>query len=207
MKDMTLINVLLDRSGSMETIAAEAVSAFNHFITEQMADDTDYVELSLVQFDDQYEPNYIRKPLKEVNPLILNETYVPRGMTALFDAIGRSINEIGSELAMMPEEERPARVLFVILTDGNENASYEFSRGNIKSMISHQGNMYNWDFIFLAAGIDAFAAGKDFGMKVNKCASFARSNDGIKAACQTMSSYAAAYRSTGDTTMSVNTDG
>lgn len=199
---MTLINVILDRSGSMGAIAYEAVGMYNRFLDEQKAL-PDYAEFSLIQFDDKYEENYIRKPIKDVDKLILGESYKPRGMTALFDAIGKSINKIGEELKSMKEYDRPKRVLFMILTDGEENASKEFTGESIKNMISHQKEKYNWDFIFLAAGIDAFNEGSKFGMNMAKCANFDFSAKGLNSAGATMSAYTTQYRSTGDTSMKV----
>ena len=120
MKDMTSIVILLDRSGSMKSIAREVVGMYNRFLDEQKQG-KDYAELSLIQFDDQYEENYLRKPINKCEHLILGSTYEPRGMTALLDSVGKSINAISSSVASLPEKERPQRVLFVIITDGAEN--------------------------------------------------------------------------------------
>ena len=104
MKDATLINVILDRSGSMQSIARETVGAFNNFLKEQK-ELPDYAELSLFQFDNLYEQNYIRKPIKKCKDLISGSTYSPRGMTALYDAVGRTITTLGDDLKNMSEEE------------------------------------------------------------------------------------------------------
>lgn len=184
MKDMTLINVILDRSGSMHSIADEAVGMFNAFIEKQQRG-PDYAELSLVQFDQQYEICYLRKPIKECPPLVAGETYHPRGMTAL------------------PEDERPARVLFVILTDGQENSSREYNHDRIQKMIARQRDTYNWDFIFLAAGLEAFTEGAKIGMPAHKCASVDHSARGMAVTLDGLDSYTTAYRSTGDTSQDV----
>jgi len=137
MKEMTLINIILDRSGSMSFIAQETIGMFNRFLKEQQ-ELPGYAELSLVQFDDLYETNYICKPIKKCPNLEYNKTYMPRGMTALYDAIGKTINSVGQSLSKKDEEERPERVLFAIITDGIENASKEFTVNTIKEMITHQ---------------------------------------------------------------------
>jgi len=202
MKDMTLINVILDRSGSMESLAEEAVGMFNRFLDDQKTL-PDYAELSLIQFDDLYEENYLRMPIKDCPDLIPWETYKPRGMTALYDAVGKSINTIGENLKALSSEERPERILFVIITDGYENASKEFTGKVIGEMISHQKEVYNWDFIFLAAGIDAITEGMKFGVDVSKCSSVSFDEDGVKNVGNTMSNYTTSYRMSGDTSMKV----
>jgi len=204
MKDMTLINVILDRSGSMGSIAPEAVGMFNRFLDEQRTG-PDEAELSLTQFDDVVEVIYTRKPIKDCPDLILGETYQPRGMTALLDAVGITITRVGNELNALPEDERPARVLFVVLTDGHENQSREYGATIINEMVRHQKEKYNWDFIFLAAGIDGKAEGAKLGLNASKCASFDRSSSGLIASGATMSAYTTAYRGTGDNTMAVQT--
>jgi hypothetical protein len=202
MKDMTLINVILDRSGSMFPIAEEVVGMYNRFLEEQQ-NGPDYAELSLIQFDDRYEVSYLRKPIDQCPPLVNGETYKPLSMTALLDAVGFTIDKIGADLATLPEAERPRRVLFVIITDGEENCSSKYKYPQIKEMIEHQQEKYSWDFIFLAAGIDAFAEGSKFGMAAHKCGSVDHSGRGMAVTCDAISSYTTAYRTTGDTDQSV----
>jgi hypothetical protein len=202
MKDMTLINVILDRSGSMHPIAEEVVGMYNRFLYEQQHG-PDYAELSLIQFDDRYEVSYLRKPIDQCPDLVNGETYKPLSMTALLDAVGFTIDRIGADLAALPEEERPKRVLFVIITDGEENCSSKYKYPQIKDMIEHQQEKYDWDFIFLAAGIDAFAEGSKFGMSVHKCGSVDHSARGMTVAGNAISSYTTSYRRTGGTDQSV----
>lgn len=203
MRDMTLINTILDRSGSMMPIAEEVVGMYNRFINEQKQL-PDYAEVSLIQFDDIYEIYYLRKPVKDCEPLVLSETYTPRGMTALLDAVGITINKIDSEFSEMADHEKPQRVLFVILTDGHENASREFTNKAVKKMIDDRKEKYEWDFIFLGAGIDAFAEGTKFGMTASKTADFSHSSAGMDSAGKTISSYATTYRATGDAQQDLN---
>jgi hypothetical protein len=193
MKDMTLINMVLDRSGSMTSLQDEVVGSFNRFLKEQK-ELPDYAEFSLIQFDDQYEINYLRKPIKECEDLILGATYEPRGMTALLDAVGRTINHVGKDLDKLPEEEKPKKVLFVVITDGYENASQELTKDKVKEMIDHQKSKYGWDFIFLAAGIDAFAESGQMGIDASKAAGYGHDVQGVRGMFATVSSYSSSSR-------------
>lgn len=207
MKDMTLMNVIFDRSGSMQSIAEEAVGMYNGFLEEQKAL-PDYAEISLVQFDGKYEECYTCVPIKHCAPLVNGETFVPRGLTALYDAVGKTINTIDENLKGMPEKDRPKRVLFIIITDGHENASKEFSGKTVKDMIENQKKEFSWDFIFLAAGINAFEHGSTFGMDAAKCATYSKTPQGMAQANNTMNQYTTTFRSTGDTSIVVeNNDG
>ena len=114
-------------------------------------------------FDDTYKILHDHIDIHQVPPLT-EKDYAPGGCTALMDAIGRTINNVGQRLANTPEEERPSHVIFVITTDGYENASREFSRGKIKNMIEHQQEKYSWQFLFLGAGIDAYHEAESIGI-------------------------------------------
>jgi hypothetical protein len=166
--------VVLDRSGSMESIREATIEGFNEFLAGQQAVPGE-ATLTLVQFDNEYEVRHQAAPLADVPPLT-GETYVPRGSTALLDAIGRTINSLGARLAKMPECDRPARVLFTIVTDGLENASQEFTRSQVFDMITHQRETYGWEFMFLAANQDAIATGRQYGIDPGLAASYAASD-------------------------------
>jgi len=151
------IIVVLDRSGSMSTVRNDTIGGFNTFVNDQKVQAKGEVKLTLVQFDDQYEVNYNGRQIQEV-PALTETTYIPRGMTALLDAVGKTINTVGDRLAKTPEAERPSLVIFVTLTDGQENSSKEFKLDQIKSLIEHQTTKYNWQFVFLGADQNAFQA-------------------------------------------------
>ena len=142
--DLTDITLVVDRSGSMEKIREDAEGGVNTFIQEQAKHPGEAL-LTLVQFDTEYEFVHRGMPIKQVPPY----TLVPRGNTALLDAVGRAINETGERLAKMAEEDRPGLVVFVITTDGLENSSKEFSKAQIKELIERQQSAYKWQFIFL----------------------------------------------------------
>lgn len=159
---LTDITIILDRSGSMAAMWDQTIEGVNKFISEQQKEPGE-ATVTLIQFDDQYQLDFQGKPIKDV--LFLNpETYVPRGMTALHDAIGKTINDVGQRLAGLPEEERPEKVMIIIQTDGLENSSREFNGPKIKEMIEHQQAKYNWAFQFIAAGQDAIITGASIGI-------------------------------------------
>jgi Mg-chelatase subunit ChlD len=165
--NLTDITLVVDRSGSMEAIRTDAEGGVNTFLTDQAAQPGEAL-VTLVHFDTQYEFVHKGVPVKDVPRYQL----VPRGSTALLDAIGRAINETGERLALMAETDRPALVVFVVMTDGQENSSQEFTKAQIKKMIEHQQSVYNWQFTFLGANQDSFAEAGSMGMAAAGVANF-----------------------------------
>lgn len=155
----TSIVFVVDRSGSMNRIASDMEGGFQTFV-EKQKETPGSCDVSLVRFDTEYEEVYLALPLESVPPLKIE----PRGSTALLDAIGRSIVQTGTRLAALSDEDRPGQVVFVIITDGLENASREFGRGKINEMITHQREKYSWEFVFLGANQDAIATAKSIGI-------------------------------------------
>lgn len=155
--------MLLDRSGSMESIKADTIGGFNNFISEQKKVPGE-MTLSLSQFDTEYEILYNKVSIDEVKPLT-NTTFVPRGGTALLDSAVRLIKETGKKLANLSEGERPERVMVIILTDGEENSSHEYTKKQLREMIKHQEDVYKWQFLYIGANQDAFAEGAAMGMQ------------------------------------------
>jgi hypothetical protein len=166
--DLTDITLVVDRSGSMAQVREDAEGGVNSFI-EQQAKEPGEALLTLVQFDTEYEFLHKGVPISQVPKYEL----VPRGMTALLDAVGRAINETGERLAKMNEQDRPGLVIFVVMTDGLENSSKEFSKADIKAMIQRQQDTYNWHFTFLGANQDAFAEAGGMGIAAAGVANFA----------------------------------
>jgi len=155
----THIAFLLDRSGSMQSIREDTVGGFEAFIAEQR-EQPGRCTVSLAQFDNDYDEVYVDVPVRDVPPLQL----VPRGSTALVDAIGRLVNGTGARLAALPEDERPGTVIVGIMTDGLENASKEFTRPQIRSMITEQTDAYGWQFMYMGANQDAVEVGTSLGV-------------------------------------------
>lgn len=162
-EDLTEVVIVLDRSGSMQDIREDMEGGLNHFFEEQKKEPGS-CQVTLVQFDDAYEVVYSGKDLNEVPPAQL----VPRGCTALRDALGKTINSVGERLAKTPEADRPSKVVFVIITDGLENASKEFSHEQIQEMVKHQQEQYSWLFVYLGANQDAFAVGSSLGTQQSR---------------------------------------
>lgn len=189
-KDLTEIIFVVDRSGSMESIRDDTIGGYNTFLGEQKKVDKP-CKVTYTQFDDQYEVVHNGIDIKDVPPLTA-ETFVPRGWTALHDAIGRTINEVGARLSVTPEHERPGKVLFVVMTDGHENSSHEFNAAQIKEMITHQQEKYQWEFIFLAANQDAVVGGTELGVKRNF--NFAAKGAAVMDMHKKMSSTVSRYR-------------
>jgi uncharacterized protein YegL len=196
MKNLTEIVCVLDRSGSMASIIDDAIGGFNTFLKSQQEAPGEAV-MSVVLFDNEYEMLYSGKPLAEIPPFN-HETFVPRGSTALYDAIGKTIHEVGVRLASLQESERPNKVLFVILTDGQENASQQYSSAQINQMITQQRNVYSWEFIFLAANQDAFAVSESMGISQGNAMNFVASSAGTRSTYLKMSKAVAYYRSFAD---------
>jgi uncharacterized protein YegL len=167
-QDLTDITLVVDRSGSMQARRKDAQGGINAFIEGQAREPGEAL-LSLVQFDTEYEVVHSGVPMDAVPEYDL----VPRGATALLDAVGRAINETGKRLADMDEAERPGLVIFVITTDGLENSSKEFTKARVKQMIEHQQEKYSWQFTFLGANQDAFAEAGGLGIHDAGVATFA----------------------------------
>lgn len=165
--DLTDLTMVLDRSGSMELCRKDAEGGVNAFIKDQKNQDGECL-LSLVQFDTEYEFVHKAKPIGGVDRFTLS----PRGGTALLDAVGRAINETGERLSAMDEKDRPGLVVFVIVTDGEENSSREFKLAQIKEMIERQQSEYQWQFTFLGANQDAFAEAGGMGIAAAAAANY-----------------------------------
>jgi uncharacterized protein YegL len=169
-KDLVEMVFILDRSGSMEGLEKDTIGGFNSMINKQKKIPGEAL-VSTVLFDDAYEVLHNRKSIKEVSSLT-HEEYFVRGSTALLDAIGRSLRKMISVYRKLKDEEKPEKTIFVITTDGMENASREFTSTQIKQMIEKQKEKYQWEFIFLGANIDAVRTARDFGIRKDRVANY-----------------------------------
>lgn len=191
--NFTSINIVLDRSGSMKTLAADTIGGFNTFIAEQKKVEGE-AALTLATFASDYKLIHDFTPLKHIADLTL-ETYQPAGYTALYDAIGRTINATGNKLAAMKEEDRPSQVLFVIMTDGENNASKEFTREQVFSMLEHQRSKYNWQVVYIGAGADAMKTGVSLGVSAANAVQYdSKSAAGSLRAFNSISANTTSYR-------------
>lgn len=191
--DMRLIAALLDRSGSMQSIAADMCGGFDAFIAKESAYPGTTL-VTLAQFDDRYEVVYENQAISAVPALRLE----PRGMTALFDAVGRFITEVGAALAALPEEDRPGAVTVLVITDGHENSSREWTRDAVRDLVAQQETQYSWDFVFLGANMDAVDVGTGLGFAAGKSLTFDPDPDAVRGAWNAVAGYSARGRSRGD---------
>ncbi len=182
---LTEIAFMLDRSGSMHSQVDFAIKGFNDFRHAQ-CDVPGQARFTLVLFDDQYEVTCASVPIREVTDLD-RSTFVPRGSTALLDAIGRTIDELGARLAALPEAERPGQVIVAILTDGEENASRQFTLADISSCIAHQRDVYGWQFFFLGADQDAIATAVKLNIDQGSALRFSADHAGYDSSSKAMS--------------------
>ncbi|WP_339060331.1 vWA domain-containing protein [Tepidibacillus marianensis] len=171
--NLTEIIFLLDRSGSMGGLETDTIGGFNAFIEKQRQLEGETI-VTTVLFDDQYEILWNGIDAKKAK--LTDQEYYVRGMTALLDAVGKTILDVGYRLSKTSEEEKPEKVIFVITTDGMENASREFNYKKVKELIKHQQEKYNWEFIFLGASIDAAKEADSMGIEY----SFEASKDGVE---------------------------
>ena len=176
----------------MNAMKEEAIGGINAFLESQQKLPGE-ARLTLVLFDHEYIVVHDGVPIKHVPPLN-NDTYVPRGTTALLDAIGRTINTIGERLDRTPESERPGKVIVAILTDGLENASQEFKRKVIFKMIKHQRDVYSWEFVFLGAKQNAISTGAKMGIPIANAVTFSEAPGGTARAFDSVSKVAMSYR-------------
>jgi len=178
------ITLILDRSGSMESIAADTIGGINKFLADQKSVPGECA-FTLVQFDDRYEMVHNAVPIARVEPLT-SQTFVPRGSTALLDALARSIDEAGARIAAMPVLQRPDKVICVIVTDGQENASHHTTRAQVFDRITLQRDTYKWEFVFLGANQDAIAEAGRLGIGAAASMNYAASATGVNATYDAM---------------------
>lgn len=196
--NLTYIILLLDKSGSMERVQDATIEGTNSYIQKQRQQPGEAV-LHVVQFDHVIEISHNYVDLKSAT-LLSHMNYQPRGSTALLDAIGSTIDSVGNTLANMVESERPGKVIFVVQTDGDENASVFYSRHidgytRIAEKIKHQTEVYKWDFVFLGANQDAIATASNLGIKGGKALTYTSTSVGTRTAFDTLGGYTMSVRS------------
>lgn len=170
MKNLTEIVFILDRSGSMAGLEDDTIGGFNAMIEKQKNEEGE-AYVSTILFDNYVEVIHDRVDIRKVRPMTRRDYYV-RGCTALLDAVGRTIRHIGNVHKYAREEDRPEKTLFVITTDGMENASREYSYERVRRMIEHEKEKYGWEFIFLGANIDAAREAARFGITEDRAVNY-----------------------------------
>jgi uncharacterized protein YegL len=175
-KGLTELVFILDRSGSMSGLESDTIGGYNAMLEKQKKEPGEAV-ITTVLFDDRYELLHDRINIRGIEPITEKEYYV-RGTTALLDAVGRTIGKIGNVQKHTAEDERAENVMFVITTDGMENASREYSYEKIRWMIEHQKSKYGWEFIFLGANIDAIDTAGRFGIGQDRAVNYNADSEG-----------------------------
>ena len=175
-KNLTELVFILDRSGSMAGLEQDTIGGFNTMNEKQRKEPGETL-ISTVLFDNETEVIHDRVPLDRVPALTEKEYYV-RGCTALLDAVGGAIHHIGNVHKYAREEDRPEKTLFVITTDGMENASRHYSSDRVKQMIERQKSRYGWEFLFLGANIDAVETAGHFGIDADRAVNYHSDSEG-----------------------------
>jgi uncharacterized protein YegL len=192
-ENFTSINVIVDASGSMSHLTHDTIGNFNTFLKEQKEFPGE-AAFTLCTFNTDYRLPHDFVKIASV-PSLDAKTYIPQGGTALLDAMGTTIDSVGRKLAGLPEEERPSKVIFLIITDGHENASKRYSAEQIKTMVEHQKDVYSWEFVFMGANIDAIAAGTNLGISMQNTMNYAATAAGTADLYKSISSNMSGYRS------------
>lgn len=177
-KGLTELVMILDRSGSMGGLESDTIGGFNSMIEKQKKEEGDAL-VSAVLFDNMQEVLYDRMEIGKVEPMDENQYYV-RGCTALLDAVGGAIHHIGNVHKYAREEDVPEKTIFIIITDGLENASRRYTYDKVKQMIERQKERYNWEFLFLGANIDAVKEAGRFGIKPNRAVRYEHDSVGTQ---------------------------
>ena len=184
-KNLTEIVFILDRSGSMAGLEDDTIGGFNAMIEKQKREEGSAI-VSTVLFDNDCQVIHDRVDIQKIGPMTRNEYYV-RGCTALLDAVGGAIHHIGNVHKYAREEDRPEKTLFVITTDGMENASRKYTYDRLKAMIERQKEKYGWEFLFLGANIDAAREAARFGISVDRAANYHADSEATNVIYETVS--------------------
>ena len=184
-KNLTEIVFILDRSGSMAGLEGDTIGGFNSMIEKQKRESGEAL-ISTVLFDNETEVIHDRVDIKKI-ALLTDRDYYVRGCTALLDAVGGAIHHIGNVHKYAREEDRPEKTLFIITTDGMENASRKYTYDRLKMMIERQKEKYGWEFVFLGANIDAAKEAARFGISEDRAANYHADSAGTAVIYEAMS--------------------
>ena len=190
--NLTELIMILDMSGSMRNLTSDTIGGYNSLIDEQKKQPGE-AKVTTILFDDRYIILHDREDIQKVNP-ITDKEYMPRGMTAMLDAIGRTLVSVGEKLAQTPEEERPGKVLVTIITDGYENASKEYNWAAIKEMIKEQREKYSWVFSFIGADIDNISVSNSLGIDSRLSRKYTKNSVGTSSVYMSMSNVVSKIR-------------
>lgn len=207
-KGLTEIVYILDRSGSMGGLESDTIGGFNSMMKKQKETGEEAL-VSTVLFDDACEVLHDRVPIDKIAAMTAEQYYV-RGCTALLDAVGGAIHHIGNVHKYARAEDRPEKTIFVITTDGMENASRRYSYDQVQSLVKRQQKKHGWEFIFIGANIDAYAEARKFGIRKERAVNYVHDDIGTVAVYEGVSEavcYAMKAPSAADMEESLNKNG
>lgn len=189
---ITELVFILDKSGSMSGLERDTIDGYNSMIRKQKEVEGE-VNITTVLFDDNYQLLHERVNIKNINPMT-DKDYFVEGSTALLDAIGKTIHKIGNQQRLAKKENRADKVMFIITTDGMENASHEYTNEKIKFMVERQKEKYGWEFIFLGANIDAISTAAKFGISSDRAANYNSDGEGTRLNYEAVSEVVSEFR-------------
>lgn len=200
-KNLTYLIFVIDRSGSMDSIRNDMIGGFNAFIKSQREAKLGDCRVFAYKFDTEYEPMFENIDLN-LTPELTKANYEPRGGTALYDSLGKTITDIGAKLTAMKEEDRPEKVLIVTITDGEDNDhlhknAVSLTSAQVAEMVKTQTNVYKWDFAYIGANQDSWAVGGSMGLSKGTTMNYCADSDGVTQAFASLGSSTRDYRSAG----------
>jgi Mg-chelatase subunit ChlD len=191
---------IVDRSGSMMSIASDMQGAIKSVLSDQKKNLKGDINVTFVRFDSEYEEVFSGRSINDVSETDLEIN--PRGMTSLLDAMGKTLNTFERRFSETDEKNRPKRVLFLIITDGQENNSKEYSRDKVFGMIKTLERDHEWGFTFIGANQDAISEGSSIGVARGKSLNYAASTKGVRCMARSVSNFTADYLESGDASYS-----
>lgn len=191
-ENLTFIVMVVDKSGSMNLIKEGAINGFNNFLKAQ-AELGEELLVTVCLFDNTYSYVVDKKHLDEVE-LLNNYNYTPSGSTALNDALGSTISKVSNQILEMSDKDRPSKVIFCIVSDGEENSSTEFSQKQIKSLIEYRKEHFGWEFVFIGTNQDIVKTRQAYSFDAKATFTFSASSQGVQDGYDKMSSYVTTVR-------------
>jgi len=198
-KNLTEIAIVMDESGSMQSTALDAIGGFNSFIDAQKKIEGE-ANVTLVLFDNKYEVVYNGIPIEKITELT-SDVYSPGGGTALIDAIGKTVDSVSDRIGAMDEEEKPDKIIVIVITDGEENSSRIYKGADVSKKIKEHQEREGWEIIFIGASADVLDQAEDLGIRSDRMMGYVADGAGTRGVYMGMSEAVSSYRATGSLSM------